>query len=132
MNKDREFDAPGVPLPPANCVYRADVLRWPEMLSTTEAGELMGVSPSTVTRWIRSGRAIGLTGPRRAYAVPRWQFESAIWATLEHLAEALQSTDGWTLLWFLDSPHAGLGGKTPKRALEQGVAIERVLDLAGS
>ena len=46
------------------------------------------------------------------------------------MAATLGSTDGWQLLAFLESPHPALDGQSPRTALEQGTAAQRVIDLA--
>lgn len=100
-----------------------------DMLSTEEAAALAGVNRVTVNSWIDKGRAIGLSQVKRGYRLPRWQFEPALWAVLPKLAEALDTTEGWALLAFLETPLGGLNGRTPRQAIEQGEA-ERVVQLA--
>jgi hypothetical protein len=83
----------------------------------------------TVNAWIDKGRAIGLSQVKRGYRMPRWQFEPAMWDALPKLSAALATTEGWALLAFLETPHGGLNGRTPRQAIEQGEA-ERVVQLA--
>lgn len=100
-----------------------------DMLSTDEAAALAGVNRVTVNAWIDKGRAIGLSQVKRGYRMPRWQFEPAMWDALPKLSAALATTEGWALLAFLETPHGGLNGRTPRQAIEQGEA-ERVVQLA--
>lgn len=100
-----------------------------DMVSTDEAAQLVGTNRVTVNAWIAKGRAIGLTQPKRGFRVPRWQFEPRLWDALPRLSAALGTREGWALLAFLESPHGGLGGLSPRQAIEQGQA-ERVIALA--
>lgn len=100
-----------------------------DMLSTDEAAELAGTSRVTINTWIRQGRAIGLSQLKRGYRLPRWQFDPATWEVLLRVSQALGTAEGWALLGFLETPLGGLGGATPRQAIEQGRA-ERVIELA--
>jgi hypothetical protein len=100
-----------------------------DMVSTDEAAELAGTTRVTINAWIDKGRCIGLTQTKRGFRLPRWQFEPRVWSVLPKLATALDTTEGWQLLAFLESPHGALGGVTPLAAIEQGKA-ERVLAIA--
>ena len=110
--------------------YRRDRMDAADMISTDEAAELAGTTRVTVNAWIKAGRCIGLAHLRRGFKMPRWQFEPAVWPVLQPLAKALGTHDGWQLLSFLESPATALGGQTPRAALEQGAAPERILALA--
>ena len=61
--------------------------------------------------------------------MPKWQFEPPIWNALPRSSAALGTTEGWALLSFLESPHGGLDGMTPRAAIEAG-EVERVIQLA--
>ena len=100
-----------------------------DMVSTDLAAELAGTTRVSINSWIDKGRCIGLTQIKRGYRLPKWQFEPRLWPVIPKLAAALATTDGWTLLAFLESPHGALGGATPRAAIEQGNA-DRVLALA--
>jgi hypothetical protein len=108
---------------------RQQRLQAEDMISTDEAAELANTSRVTINAWIAKGRAIGLTQIKRGFRMPRWQFEPRIWEALPHLSAALGTKEGWALLAFLESPHGGLGGRTPRQAIEQGEAA-RVIELA--
>lgn len=110
--------------------YRRDRMDAADMISTDEAAELAGTSRVTINAWIKSGRCIGVSNLRRGFKLPRWQFEPVIWPALQPLAKSLGTSEGWQLLAFLESPAAALGGQTPRAALEQGTALERILALA--
>ena len=110
--------------------YRRDRMDAADMISTDDAAALAGTTRVTVNAWIKNGRCIGVSNLRRGFKLPRWQFEPAIWPVLQPLAKCLGTNDGWQLMAFLESPATALDGKTPRAALEQGVALERVLILA--
>lgn len=100
-----------------------------DMVSTDEAAEITNTSRVTVNAWIAKGRCIGLSQTKRGFRLPRWQFEPRVWPLVAKLAAALDTTEGWTLLAFLETPHGALGGATPRAAIERGDG-ERVLDIA--
>lgn len=100
-----------------------------DMMTTDAAAALLGTSRMTVNAWISKGLCIGLTQTRRGFKMPRWQFEPAIWTHLVVISQALGLREGWALLNFLETPHGGLEGLTPRQALEQGQA-ERVVAVA--
>ena len=100
------------------------------MISTDEAAAMAGTIRVTINAWIKSGRCIGVANLRRGFKLPRWQFEPAIWPALQPLAKQLGTPDGWQLLAFLESSATALDGQTSRAALEQGVALVRVIALA--
>lgn len=100
-----------------------------DMLSTDEAAELANTSRVTINAWIAKGRCIGLSQTKRGFRLPRWQFEPRLWPLVPKLAAALDTTEGWALLTFLETPHGALGGATPRAAIEQGQG-KRVLEIA--
>ena len=110
--------------------FRRDRMDAADMITTDEAAALAGTTRVTVNAWIKSGRCIGVSNLRRGFKLPRWQFEPAIWPALQPLAKRLGTSDGWQLLAFLESPATALDGQTPRAALEQGTALERILALA--
>lgn len=110
--------------------YRRERMDAADMITTDDAAELAGTSRVTINAWIKSGRCIGVAHLRRGFKLPRWQFEPTVWPVLQPLTKALGSSDGWQLLSFLESPVTALDGKTPRAALEQGAAPERILALA--
>lgn len=108
---------------------RQDRLGAADMISTDEAARLVQTTRVTINAWIAKGRAIGLTQTKRGFRMPRWQFEPAIWDALPRLSVALGTTEGWALLSFLESPHGGLDGFTPRQAIEQGQS-DKVIKIA--
>lgn len=101
-----------------------------DMVSADEAAKIVGASASAIRSWIANGRAIGVSNANRL-RMPNWQFNTAIWDALPRVSSALGLKEGWPLLSFLESPHPGLGGATPRAALEQG-QLERVLSIAAA
>lgn len=110
--------------------YRRERMDAADMMTTDEAAALAGTTRVTINAWIKSGRCIGVANLRRGFKLPRWQFEPAIWPALQPLTQQLGTSDGWQLLAFLESPATALDGQTPRAALEQGVALARVVALA--
>ena len=108
--------------------YQRDRLRAADMISLGEAASLMEVDESMVTAWVRTGRCIGIPG--RAIVLPRWQFDPSVWPAIQVVGNGLGTTDGWQVLCFMETPASALNGLTPRVALEQGVPISRVLDVA--
>lgn len=106
-------------------------LKAPDMVNTDQAAMLARTSRVTINAWIAKGRAIGLPRTRRGFRLPAWQFEPALWDLIPKLFKGLGTLDGWALLSFLETPHGGLDGATPRLALERGQA-DRVLALAGA
>ncbi len=101
------------------------------MITTEQAAELASTTRVMINAWIAKGRAIGLTETRRGFRLPKWQFEPALGDVIPQLAKALETSDGWTLLSFLETPLGGLRGRTPRQAIEQGDTA-RVLELAAA
>ena len=100
-----------------------------DMISIEEAAQLVASARVTVNAWIAKGRAIGLTGTRGGFRMPRWQFEPSMWDALPRVSAALGTTEGWALLSFLETPHGALDGRAPRQAIEQGQA-GRVIEIA--
>jgi hypothetical protein len=99
------------------------------MMSIQDAAALVGESVSTVRRWVAAGRCIGLASPGDAMRLPSWQFQGEVLLWIQSIGQALEATNGWHILSFLETPHGGLGGLTPRQGLEQG-NVELVLALA--
>ncbi len=100
-----------------------------DMISTAEAAALLDVSRVTINAWIDKGRVIGLKHFKKAYRLPKWQFDQPLFDAIEPVSKALGTIDGWSLLTFLEQSHPGLRGLTPRQAIEQG-KVERVIDVA--
>jgi hypothetical protein len=110
---------------------RTERLQAGDMVTTEQAAELASTTRVTINAWIVKGRAIGLTQTRRGFRLPKWQFEPGLWDAIPELAKALGTSEGWTLLSFLETPLGGLSGRTPRQAIEQG-DTSRVLELASA
>jgi hypothetical protein len=110
---------------------RLAILDAPDMLTTGQGADLVGMTRAGIVDRIKRGAALGLVGPKRGYKLPRWQFEPLVWQALPRVSEALGSTEGWEMFSFLETPHGALAGATPRRALEQG-RVEEVLGLAAA
>lgn len=122
-----------VPIPPDMLVRSQEVrlkrLEAGDMLTTEEAAALAGTNRVTINSWIDKGRAIGLSQVKRGYKLPRWQFDRPLWDVLPKISAALDTTEGWAILAWLETPLGGLDGRTPRAAIEQGEA-DRVVQLA--
>jgi hypothetical protein len=110
---------------------RLQRLQAPDMVGTTQAARLAGTTRTSIVAWIGAGRCIGLARAQRGWRLPAWQFQPAVFDAVAPVAQALGTRDGWALLQFMETPHGGLGGLTPRQALEQG-RRERVLAVAAS
>jgi hypothetical protein len=110
--------------------YRRQRINASDMITTDEAAELSGTTRVTINAWIKSGRCVGVTHLRRGFKMPKWQFEPFVFPVIQSLSGAMGTSDGWSLLSFLETPHEALDGSTPRLALEQGVPGQRIVDLA--
>lgn len=110
--------------------YRFHRVNASDMITTDEAALLSGTSRVTISAWIKSGRCIGVADLSGGIKIPKWQFEPSVFRVLQAVSEALGSTDGWTVLSFLETPHVALAGLAPRIALEQGTLGQRILELA--
>ncbi|MGJ7535180.1 MULTISPECIES: hypothetical protein [unclassified Variovorax] len=110
--------------------FRRERIEAADMISTDDAASVAGTTRVTINAWIKAGRCIGVSNLRRGFRLPRWQFEPSIWPALKHISANLNTNDGWRLLAFLETPREALDGQTPRAALEQGTALERILKLA--
>lgn len=97
------------------------------MIVPEEAAQLVRASCAMINAWT-TGRAIGLPS-EAGYRMPRWQFDPMLWDVTAKRSDALDTTNGWVLLGFLETPQGALGGRAPRQALEQGEA-DRVVAIA--
>lgn len=100
-----------------------------DMISVEEAASMMGERVATIRRWIAQGHCVAVNLPGVGTRMPRWQFSEEVLLWIGPMTQALGTSSGWPVLAFLETPHAGLEGRAPRQALEQG-DIERVLVLA--
>ena len=110
--------------------FRKNRIAAADMLTTEEAAELTGVSRVTINAWIKQNRCIGIANLRRGFKLPKWQFEPQVFELIQPLFEALDTTDSWSVLAFLENSQDALDRRTPLVALEQGESTERILQLA--
>ena len=110
--------------------FRKNRIAAADMLTTEEAAELTGVSRVTINAWIKQNRCIGIANLRRGFKLPRWQFEPQVFDLIQPLFDALDTTDSWSVLAFLENSQEALDRRTPLVALEQGESAERILQLA--
>ncbi|MDP9882231.1 hypothetical protein J2W25_006494 [Variovorax boronicumulans] len=110
--------------------FRRERIEAADMISTDDAAGVAGTTRVTINAWIKAGRCIGVSNLRRGFRLPSWQFEPSIWPAIKNISANLNTNDGWRLLAFLETPREALDGRTPRAALEQGAAIERILALA--
>lgn len=100
-----------------------------DMISVAEAAGLVGESVTTIRRWISDRHCFAVATRGRVWRLPYWQFDVDLLPWIGPVCEALGATSGWQVLWFLETPHGGLDGRTPRAALEQG-DVCRVLMVA--
>ena len=112
-----------------SATFRQQRLQAGDMISTDDAAALTGTSRVTINAWIAKGQAIGLSQAKRGFRLPQWQFDANFLGLLPKLSQALGTRDGWAMLAFLETPHGGLNGATPRAAIERGDGA-RVLELA--
>lgn len=112
--------------------YRRDRLQAKDMLTPAEAASLAGVDRNTIVGWIGNGRCIGIRHRRIGFKLPQWQFLPNPWPAVAAVAKALETTDGWVLLCFFESPLDALQGRTPRAALEQGSPLTSVIAAAAA
>ena len=110
--------------------FRKNRIAAADMLTTEEAAELTGVSRVTINAWIKQNRCIGIANLRRGFKLPKWQFEPQIFELIQPLFEALDTTDSWSVLAFLENSQEALDRRTPLVALAQGESAERILQLS--
>lgn len=100
-----------------------------DMLTVADAANAIGATARDIRQWVTDGRCLGVSTASKAMRLPRWQFDLDVWPWIQAIADALRTTDGWSLLSFLESPSGALNGRTPRQALEQGEPT-RVIQLA--
>lgn len=112
--------------------YRRERLKAMDMLTLAEATSLAGVHRETIVGWIGNGRCMGIRHARSGFKLPQWQFLPNLWPAVAAVAKALETTDGWVLLYFFESPCDALQGRTPRAALEQGSPLACVIAAAAA
>lgn len=92
---------------------------------------MLGVDESQVLGWIGQSLCVALTLQGHGTRLPSWQFAGDLPLWIGPVSEALEASNGWQVLSFLETPLDGLEGRTPRVALEQG-DVEQVLALAST
>lgn len=100
-----------------------------DMLKVADAANAVGATAREIRQWVSDGRCVGVSTASKTMRLPRWQFDLDVWPWIQGIASALGTTDGWSVLRFLESPSGALNGRTPRQALEQGEPT-RVIHLA--
>lgn len=98
----------------------ARILSQPDMLSSDDMKELLGVSRQAVNEQRKTGRLLGLQGAKRQFRYPRWQIgdDGRPFAEIEKLFAILDGR--WAVYRFLVQEHPELGGLSGIDALRQG------------
>lgn len=91
-----------------------------DMLKVADAANAVGATARDIRQWVADGRCVGVSTASKAMRLPQWQFDLDVWPWIRSIAYGLGTTDGWSLLNFLESPSGALNGRTPRQALEQG------------
>jgi hypothetical protein len=100
------------------------------MVSIREAAAVAGTTAAEIRRIVGEGRLIGVPSTR-GLRLPVWQFEPNVLPSIKPVAAALGTSEPWAMLGFLETSNGGLGGRTPRAALEQGDLV-LVLAIASS
>lgn len=98
----------------------ARILSQPDMLSSDDMKELLGVSRQTVNEQRKTGRLLGLQGDKRQFRYPRWQIgdDGRPFAEIEKLFAILDGP--WAVYNFLLREHPELDGLSGIDALRMG------------
>lgn len=109
----------------------AEILAGPEMQSSEEFGELLGLTRVSVNEQRKAGKLLGLERAQRGYRYPSWQLDSdgRPYPQLAALNQLLGSA--WAVYRFLMQPHPELDGLSGKDALHEGMG-NAVVDAARS
>jgi hypothetical protein len=99
-------------------------------LTAENVAELLGISRQAIDKRRSSNSLLALTQGKRGYSYPSFQFqEGKTVPGLEEVLGELSSLDSWMQLNFFTSPNERLDGKTPIKALQNGL-IEEVKGVA--
>jgi hypothetical protein len=99
-------------------------------LTSQQVAEVLGISRQAVDKRRSSNQLLALTQGRRGYSYPSFQFdEGKTLNGVEEVLGELNALDPWMQLNFFTSTHERLGGKTPIKALRDGL-VEEVKSVA--
>jgi hypothetical protein len=100
-------------------------------LTSEQVAKVLGISRQAVDKRRSSNQLLALTQGRRGYSYPSFQFdEGKTLKGLEEVLGKLSALDPWMQLNFFTTAHERLGGKTPIKALQDGL-LEGVSRVAG-
>lgn len=105
--------------------FKSNTLSQPEMLSSTDGAARAGITRQALDDRRKNRTALGLSGNRRGYKYPDWQFEDLVFGAIGDVMAALASRDEWGCYLFFTQPEPMLGGLTPLAALR----LERRADV---
>ena len=103
-------------------------------VAAAEAGQLLGLTRQAVDKRRRAGRLLALTGGRRGYAFPVWQFQDhGILPGLVAVLSDLSRHDAWMQLAFFLQENPYLEGAAPLARLRKGdvAAVRRAAQAYG-
>jgi hypothetical protein len=91
-------------------------------LTSEQVAKVLGISRQAVDKRRSSNQLLALTQGRRGYSYPSFQFdEGRTLKGMEEVLGKLSALDPWMQLSFFTSAHERLGGKTPIKALQDGL-----------
>ena len=94
-------------------------------LTSEQVAKVLGISRQAVDKRRSSNQLLALTQGRRGYSYPSFQFdEGKTLKGMEEVLGKLSALDPWMQLNFFTSAHERLGGKTPIKALHDGLVNE--------
>ncbi|TDP61266.1 hypothetical protein [Roseateles toxinivorans] len=100
-----------------------------DMVSGEQAADLLGISSADVELLVEARLCLALkNGITHDWRLPRWQFEQPLWSLMPQILAKLE-TSRWGALAWLETPLGGLGGVSPRTAVERGQGA-RVLQMA--
>lgn len=103
--------------------------------SSSEMGELLGITRQAVDRRRRQGKLLALQAGGRAFRYPVWQIDDRrTLFGLEQVLEALEEHDPWMSLQFFLRENSRLANLRPLDVLKDGgdAGLQRVLEAAKS
>ena len=113
----------------AGAQARTRIFKSPDMLSSEQLADRLGVSRETVNQWRRERQLLGLSNGTRSLRYPEWQAEPPIRASLPSILHALSQFEAWNIYLFLTQGNPLLQGASPLEKLRLG-EIDAVLRTA--
>lgn len=100
--------------------FKSDTLSQLDMLSSADGAAQAGITRQALDDRRKNRTALGLSGNRRGYKYPAWQFEDLVFESVGDIMAALASRDEWGCYLFFIQPEPMLGGQTPLATLRLG------------